>query len=129
MPGNVTQAMDTSTNFPQTSLEEIPFTLEDFDMTTLDIISEAEMLATMQAIKNPAWWSTGLMPGYVLLLSKECMECLLLVAGFHGLRAHHLLGLMYHPLFLSKMVMALYQLRDSWLHSGMSSKERRLFKE
>jgi hypothetical protein len=67
MPSNITQAMDTSTNFPQASFEDIPFTLEDFDMTALDVISEAEMLATMQAIKNPAWWSTGLMPGYVLL--------------------------------------------------------------
>jgi len=64
MPDNVTQAMDTSTNFPQATFDDMPFTLEDFDMAALDAISEAEMLATMQAIKNPAWWSTGLMPGF-----------------------------------------------------------------
>lgn len=67
--GNTAQAMDTSTN--QQAFEDIPFTLEDFDMTALDVISEAEMLATMQAIKNPAWWSTGLMPGYVFLFGMK----------------------------------------------------------
>jgi hypothetical protein len=66
-PGNMNQAMNTSTNVSQqqqATFDHIPFALEDFDMGTLDAISEAEMLATMQAIKNPAWWSTGLMPGY-----------------------------------------------------------------
>ena len=76
MPGNnTTQAMDTSTSFPQAPFEDIPFTFEDFDMTALDVISEAEMLATMQAIKNPAWWSTGLMPGYVLFGLFRHMKC------------------------------------------------------
>ena len=61
--GNITQATGNTTNVPQQT--SFTFSLEDFDMT--DIISETEMLATMQAIKNPAWWSTGLMPGYVIL--------------------------------------------------------------
>jgi hypothetical protein len=51
------------------------------------------------------------------------------VADFHGPRARHLLALIYHPLSLSKLPMALYQLRDSLLHSGVSSKEQRLFNE
>ena len=38
----------------------------DFDMTYLSSdFSEQEMLATMQAIKNPAWWQNMMMPGYV----------------------------------------------------------------
>lgn len=28
-------------------------------------VSEEEMLATMQALKNPQWWSNMMMPGFV----------------------------------------------------------------
>lgn len=28
-------------------------------------VSDEEMLATMQALKNPAWWENMMMPGYV----------------------------------------------------------------
>jgi hypothetical protein len=41
----------------------------DVDMFTVDgnIASDEEMLATMQALKNPAWWNTMMMPGYVFI--------------------------------------------------------------
>ena len=41
----------------------------DFDMSLANGFSEEEMLATMQAIKNPAWWQNMMMPGYVLRLA------------------------------------------------------------
>ncbi|KAF8197112.1 fungal-specific transcription factor domain-containing protein [Pholiota molesta] len=36
----------------------------DFDMGYGGTFSDEEMLATMQAIKNPAWWDTMMMPGF-----------------------------------------------------------------
>ena len=51
------------------------------------------------------------------------------VADFHGLRARHLLALMYHLQSLSKMPMAIYQLQDLLFRNGISSKEQQLFKE
>ena len=36
-----------------------------FDWTYgANVFSDEEMLATMQAIKNPTWWSNMMMPGY-----------------------------------------------------------------
>lgn len=35
----------------------------DLDMTYVGGVSEEEMLATMQAIKNPDWWQNMMMPG------------------------------------------------------------------
>lgn len=39
----------------------------DSNMLGLDgnAVGEEEMLATMQALKNPAWWQNMMMPGYV----------------------------------------------------------------
>lgn len=34
-----------------------------FDWTLVNGFSDEEMLATMQAIKNPTWWSNMMMPG------------------------------------------------------------------
>ncbi|KAF9039281.1 fungal-specific transcription factor domain-containing protein [Panaeolus papilionaceus] len=36
----------------------------DLDMTYVGGVSEEEMLATMQAIKNPDWWQNMMMPGF-----------------------------------------------------------------
>jgi len=39
-----------------------------FDWTYgANVFSDEEMLATMQAIKNPTWWSNMMMPGYATL--------------------------------------------------------------
>lgn len=40
-----------------------PIQFTDFDMSGPSTFSEEEMLATMQAIKNPAWWANMMMPG------------------------------------------------------------------
>lgn len=40
-----------------------------FDWTNF---SDEEMLATMQAIKNPTWWSNMMMPGYAMPLHFYC---------------------------------------------------------
>jgi hypothetical protein len=34
-----------------------------------NLFSDEEMLATMQALKNPQWWSTMMMPGYGTLVT------------------------------------------------------------
>lgn len=44
----------------------------DFDMDYGGTFSDEEMLATMQAIKNPAWWDTMMMPGYVQDAKSDC---------------------------------------------------------
>ncbi|KAF8966133.1 fungal-specific transcription factor domain-containing protein [Flammula alnicola] len=36
----------------------------DYEMTYGGGFSDEEMLATMQALKNPAWWQTMMMPGF-----------------------------------------------------------------
>lgn len=55
-------------NIPQASLGDgmAPFIFGDVDMMDgIGDISEAEMLATMQAITGPSWWSNVMMPGCV----------------------------------------------------------------
>lgn len=59
--------MDT-TNF--TPAPTTAFSSSDTIQSAFDLIygangfSDEEMLATMQAIKNPNWWSNMMMPGY-----------------------------------------------------------------
>ena len=65
-PGNPSQGMDTTTTYTSGSqpvISDVDAFLLDFDMADLTGITEADMLATMQAIKNPAWWSNAMMPG------------------------------------------------------------------
>ncbi|KAH9475248.1 Protein priB [Psilocybe cubensis] len=61
------QAMETPIYMPEatfaTSTGQIHFGA-DFDMTYGGVFSDEEMLATMQAIKNPAWWQNMMMPGF-----------------------------------------------------------------
>ena len=58
--------MDTSNYIP----EPTAFANNDAILSAFDWIygannfSDEEMLATMQAIKNPTWWSNMMMPGY-----------------------------------------------------------------
>jgi len=63
------QAMDTPIYVPEatfsTSASQIQFDA-DYEMPFGGtVFSEEEMLATMQAIKNPAWWQNMMMPGSV----------------------------------------------------------------
>ena len=61
---NPSQGMDTTTyTSSQPVISDVDAFLLDFDMADLTGITEADMLATMQAIKNPAWWSNAMMPG------------------------------------------------------------------
>lgn len=59
-------AIDTPIYMPEatfaTSTGQIHFG-GDFDMSYGGGFSDEEMLATMQAIKNPAWWQNMMMPG------------------------------------------------------------------
>lgn len=48
--------------------------------------SEEEVLATMQAIKNPAWWETMMMPGYVIARTVRVGVDLIFPLGSPGLR-------------------------------------------
>jgi hypothetical protein len=62
------QAMDTPIYVPEatisTSTSQIRFDA-DYEMSfSGTVFSEEEMLATMQAIKNPAWWQNMMMPGF-----------------------------------------------------------------
>ena len=44
-----------------------------FDWTYgVNSFSDEEMLATMQAIKSPTWWSNMMMPGYAIHFFKPC---------------------------------------------------------
>jgi hypothetical protein len=66
-PTNLNQAMDTPIYMPEAtfaaSTGQIDFGA-DYEMSYGgNIFSDEEMLATMQAIKNPAWWETMMMPG------------------------------------------------------------------
>lgn len=59
--------MDTSNYIPEPTTA---FASNDAIQSAFDWIygangfSDEEMLATMQAIKNPTWWSNMMMPGY-----------------------------------------------------------------
>ena len=63
---NVSQVMDTPIYMPEATFTagtgQIDFG-DDYEMYGGDISSDEEMLATMQSIKNPAWWKTMMMPG------------------------------------------------------------------
>ena len=66
-PTNLNQVMDTPIYMPEAtfaaSTGQIDFGA-DYEMSYGgNIFSDEEMLATMQAIKNPAWWETMMMPG------------------------------------------------------------------
>jgi len=67
-PGMTQTQMSTPTYKPElqytTGAGAISFA-EDFDMTYgISIPSDDELLAPMQALKNPAYWTTMMMPGY-----------------------------------------------------------------
>jgi hypothetical protein len=47
----------------------------DLGLGSGNILSEEEMLATMQALKNPAWWQTMMMPGYVWMCGIYVRYC------------------------------------------------------
>jgi len=52
--------------FPTTTPIELDMSADlGLDFGTTSVLSEEEMLATMQALKNPAWWQNMMMPGYV----------------------------------------------------------------
>ncbi|KAJ3509576.1 hypothetical protein NLJ89_g5151 [Agrocybe chaxingu] len=66
--GGMNQTMDTPIYMPEATFAAgtgaIHFAA-DFDMAYEgNSFSDEEMLATMQAIKNPAWWSNMMMPGF-----------------------------------------------------------------
>ena len=58
--------MDTSNYMPEpTALASNEAIQSTFDwIYGANNFSDEEMLATMQAIKNPTWWSNMMMPGY-----------------------------------------------------------------
>ncbi|KAF8151772.1 fungal-specific transcription factor domain-containing protein [Crassisporium funariophilum] len=62
------QAMDTPVYMPEATFTSSTGAIQlgtDFDMSYEgNGFSDEEMLATMQAIKNPAWWSNMMMPGF-----------------------------------------------------------------
>ncbi|KAF9524196.1 fungal-specific transcription factor domain-containing protein [Crepidotus variabilis] len=68
-PSNVSQPADTPIYMPEATFAAgsggpIQFA-SDFEMAYGGSgFSEEEMLATMQAIKNPSWWSNMMMPGF-----------------------------------------------------------------
>ncbi|KAF8907042.1 hypothetical protein CPB84DRAFT_1878586 [Gymnopilus junonius] len=66
--GSLPQAMETPIYMPEatfaTSTGQISFG-SDYDMSFgANGFSDEEMLATMQAIKNPSWWQNMMMPGF-----------------------------------------------------------------
>jgi len=66
-PNSLNQASSTPVYVPEATFatgEAIELST-DFDMGYGGGFSDEEMLATMQAIKNPDWWSNMMMPGYV----------------------------------------------------------------
>ncbi|KIM44248.1 hypothetical protein M413DRAFT_443269 [Hebeloma cylindrosporum] len=67
-PTNMNQVMDTPIYMPEAtfaaSTGQIDFGA-DYEMSYGgNMFSDEEMLATMQAIKNPAWWQNMMMPGF-----------------------------------------------------------------
>jgi hypothetical protein len=55
----------------------------DLDFGFGNGVSEEEMLATMQALKNPAWWQNMMMPGFPLPEAQAPMVDNLLPAAHH----------------------------------------------
>lgn len=58
----------------------------DLEMLNFDgnSVSDEEMLATMQAIKNPAWWQNMMMPGFVFFCLEHSTTSDIIHSDFHG---------------------------------------------